>query len=105
MTGIWDDWYDQTAVIETYLGTGGNGKVYGPPVDVLCQIDDTVRFVRNTSAVEVVSSTTLLTPPGVVAPPQSKVTLPDGRKATVIITGTQHTDDDPDLTGLSVALT
>ena len=105
MSGVWDDWYDQTVTIEAYEGTGGNGKVYGPPTAVQCQIDDTVRLVRNTSAVEVVSSTTLLTPSGTVAPPQSKVTLPGGRKATVIITGTQHTDDDPDLTGLSVALT
>lgn len=100
---MWEDWYDQTAVIEPYAGTGGLGPVYGAPVPVACLIDDTVRLVRATDASEVVSSTTLHTPPGVVAPPGSRVTFSDARESTVISTSVKHADD-PDLAGVEVIL-
>lgn len=103
MTGIWDDWYDQTVTIRAYGGSGGNGPIYGDPVPVACLIDDTIRQVRGPDAVEVVSSTTLQTPPGVNAPPGSLVTFSDGRVAQVITSSVKYADD-PDLAGVEIAL-
>lgn len=103
MSEVWDDWYDQTVVIEALLGSGGMGPVYGDPVPVACLIDDTIRQVRGPDAVEVVSSTTLQTPPGVVAPPGSLVTFSDAREAAVITSSVKYADD-PDLIGVEVVL-
>lgn len=100
---IWDDWYDQTVIIEAYGGSGGDGPIYGAPTPVACLVDDTVRLVRGPDASEVVSSTTLHTPAGVVAPPGSLVTFSDAREAQVITTSAKYADD-PDLTGVEVVL-
>lgn len=103
MTAVWDDWYDQTVVIEAYAGSGGMGPIYGDPTPSACLVDDTVRLVRGPDAVETVSSTTLQTPPGVVAPPGSLVTFSDAREAQVITSSVKYADD-PDLIGVEVVL-
>lgn len=105
MSGLWDDWYDQTAMIEPLLGSGGMGEVYGPATPVACQIEQETRLVRNQDAAEVVSTSTLLCPEGTIAPAGSLVLLPgETAKRTVISSGRQHADD-PDLTGVEIALT
>lgn len=103
-TGLWDDWQDQTVTIRPLLGSGGMGDIWGTPTPVDVLLDESTRLVRDTDAVEVVSSATLYADVGTVAPPGSEVTLPDGSVHTVITTSRQHADD-PDLTGLEVALT
>jgi hypothetical protein len=103
MTTVWDPWYDQTVAVEPYRGSGGNGPIYGAPYALACLIDATVRLVRNTDAVEVVSSTTLHAS-SADAPPGSLVTFSDGRTSQVITLGTPYAADDPDLTGVEVAL-
>lgn len=104
MSAVFDDWYDQTVTVELVTGSGGMGETYGDPTPLLCMVDDTVRMVRNSEAVEVVSSTTLQGPEGTVAPPGSRITLPGGRVTKVIITSTNHAGDDPDLRGVEVHL-
>lgn len=104
MSGPFDDWYDQSVAVELVTGSGGMGETYGDPTDLPCQIDETVRMVRNPEAVEVVSSTTLQAAEGTVAPPGSRITLPNGRVTKVIITSTDYAGDDPDLRGVEVHL-
>jgi len=103
-TDPWDEWQDQTVTLRPLLGSGGMGDVYGPPVAVAVLLDESTRLVRDADAAEVVSSATLYADPGVVAPPGSTVTLPDGSVRTVITTSVHHADD-ADLAGVEVALT
>jgi len=71
--------------IEAYLGSTGNGvETYAAATTVACFADDKRRLVRATTGEEVVSETTLYAALDTVAPPQSRVTLADGRVATVI---------------------
>jgi len=71
-------------MVEPYLGTSGTGRVYGPPVEVRCLLDQKVRNVRTPGGDTVVSSSTAYASPGTTAPPQSRVTLPNGQTTTVI---------------------
>ncbi|MFE6487978.1 hypothetical protein ACFVGN_34290 [Streptomyces sp. NPDC057757] len=76
--------------VEPYEGDGAAGQLFGSPVVVRCFLEQKNRRVRDRQGRQVVSSSTfycrLLDPDGnpVVAPPESKVTLPDGRETTVI---------------------
>ncbi|MHA4776071.1 hypothetical protein L1085_016365 [Streptomyces sp. MSC1_001] len=70
--------------VEPYLGVGPSGPVYGPAVEVRCLKEDKVRLVRSPEGDEVISSATFYAMPGTVAPAKSRVTLPGGRKTTVI---------------------
>jgi hypothetical protein len=72
-------------VIEPYQGTTGHGdETYGPPVAVVCFLDQKVRMVRSPSTGdEVVSSSTAYAHLDTTAPAMSRVTLPDGRVTTV----------------------
>jgi hypothetical protein len=70
--------------VEAFRGDGARGPVYGPPATVRCFVDDQRRRVRDSGGNEVVSSTTVRTLLGVDAPAGSRVTLADGREATVI---------------------
>lgn len=82
----------QDVVVEPYDGQGAYGEVYGPARTVRCLIDDRRRLVResggqrsgNATGDEVVSETTLQCSPDEHIPPESRVTLPDGRVTTVL---------------------
>lgn len=70
--------------IEPYLGDSGYGPRYGPPAVVRAFVTEKIRTVRDERGEEVVASTTLYMLPGQECPPESRVTAPSGRTASVI---------------------
>ncbi|WP_457028105.1 hypothetical protein [Kitasatospora sp. P5_F3] len=72
--------------IEAYEGDSAYGPVYGPAAVVRCLLDQKTREVRSATGEQVISGSTAYCPPGTVAPPGSRVTLPDGRQTSVIAT-------------------
>lgn len=70
--------------IEAWHGEGPDGPRYGPPVTVRAFVDAQTRMVRATDNTQVTSTSTAYARPDVVAPAQSRVTLPDGRVTSVI---------------------
>ncbi|MFJ6074651.1 hypothetical protein ACIQFU_28125 [Streptomyces sp. NPDC093065] len=78
--------------VEPYLGDSAYGPTYGPAVeDVPALVSAAVRQVRRaTDGREVVSTTQVITEPGLDSPPGSRITLPDGRTTTAITTA-EHT--------------
>lgn len=76
-----------TVTVETYAGTNGRGQdTYLPPLDVEGFLDDSRKLVLSQAGAEVVSEATFLTDVALVDrfTPESRVTLPDARVATVI---------------------
>ncbi|MEU9921871.1 hypothetical protein AB0H51_11340 [Streptomyces griseoluteus] len=71
-------------VVEAYLGSGGKGAVYGPAESVRCLIDERTQQVTAPGGSVVTSGSSYITTPGHRPPPGSRVTLPDGRRTTVI---------------------
>lgn len=70
--------------VEPYLGEGANGPSYGPPVaDVRAFVEEASKTVRSADGTLVTLTATVLVRLSVVAPDQSRVTLADGRTATV----------------------
>lgn len=78
-----------TVTIEPYQGDSAYGPQYGAPATARALVEETVRTVRNARGEEVVSSTTVYLLPTQVCPPESRVTTPSGRTASVI-TSTLH---------------
>ncbi len=72
--------------VEPYAGAGPAGPVYGPPVTVRAVVEHARRLVLDASGTEAVGESTARAPLGVDIPPESRVTLPDGRTTTVIVT-------------------
>jgi hypothetical protein len=73
--------------VEPYAGDSAYGPTYGPPVvDVRALVDARIRLVRNREGREVTSTATVYAEPDLAAqcPPESRITLPDGRVTTVI---------------------
>ncbi|WP_240649198.1 hypothetical protein [Streptomyces sp. Z26] len=71
--------------VEAFEGAGAYGETYGPPQTVRGFLDEQTRLVRDTGGNQVSSSSTFYCHlDAVTAPPQSRVTLPDGRTTTVI---------------------
>ncbi|MGW8762368.1 hypothetical protein ACWGN5_07695 [Streptomyces sp. NPDC055815] len=70
--------------VEPYLGAGAYGPNFGSPESVRCFLDEQTRTVRDPSGQEVTSSSAFYARPGLVCPPESRVTLPDGRVTRVI---------------------
>ncbi|MFD3717275.1 hypothetical protein [Streptomyces sp. NPDC058674] len=73
-----------TVTIEAYLGDSAHGPRYAAPVTARALVEETVRAVRNAQGEEVVASTTVYLLPGQSCPPESRVTTPSGRAASVI---------------------
>jgi hypothetical protein len=73
-----------TVSVEAYLGSGSKGDVYGPPETVRCLIDEKTTQVVSPGGQIVTSGSSYITRPDHRPPPNSRVTLPDGRKTTVI---------------------
>lgn len=70
--------------VEPYGGNTANGPLYGPPVTVACFLEEGNKLSRNKDGHEVTSSAQFYARLDTVAPPQSRVTLPDGRITSVI---------------------
>ncbi|MFE1070995.1 hypothetical protein ACFW5W_07165 [Streptomyces sp. NPDC058783] len=73
--------------VEPYAGDSAYVKTYGPPVTgVRALVDARIRVVRNREGREVTSTVTVYGEPSLAAqcPPESRITLPDGRITTVI---------------------
>lgn len=76
--------------IEPYTGQDGQGQdLYGAAVEVQCFVDAKVRRIRsaatsNATGDEVLSEATAYAPLATVAPPNSRVTLPDGTVSRVL---------------------
>ncbi|GGM76948.1 hypothetical protein GCM10012275_54510 [Longimycelium tulufanense] len=79
----------QNVTIRPYQGSGPYGPVYGAAVTVRAIVVYARRLVRDDQAAEVLSESTLYCQPGTTAPPESEVTLPDGRK-TVVLQRKEH---------------
>jgi hypothetical protein len=73
-----------TITVEPLMGNGPSGPVYGPPVTVRGLLRQQIRLVRGPAGDEVTSTSTVYAPLDTVAPAKSRVTLPDGRRTTVI---------------------
>lgn len=90
----WDEFIDllpepHTIVVEAYTGSGGFGDTYAAATSVdRCFVDGKTKTVRiqtaDAAGAEIVSATQVWCPPGTVAPPRSRVTLPGGRVAKVL---------------------
>lgn len=73
--------------IEPYAGDSAYGRTYGPPVaDVPAMVTETVRTVRTREGREVTSTAQIIAAPGLVCPPESRITLPSGRTTTALHT-------------------
>lgn len=71
--------------IEPYDGSSAYGPLYGAPVTVRCFLDEQTRLVRAADGHDVTSNATLYCRlDAVTAPPESRVTLPDGTQRTVV---------------------
>lgn len=80
-----------TITVEALVGANGYGDVFAAAVEVTpCVVEHTRRRVRaqtgDAAGAEVLSSTTVYSPPDTVAPAGSRVTLPSGSVTTVITT-------------------
>jgi hypothetical protein len=73
-----------TVWVEPFLGNSGTGPRYGPASEVRCFVEEKTRLVRDPGGEEVTSSSTFYARPTAVCPAKSRVTLPSGRKTTVI---------------------
>lgn len=84
LTRLPDFMLGHQVVVEPYLGSTSVGPRYGAPVTVKAFVDEKIRQVRDKTGREVVSSSTFYARPGLDCPAESRVTLPSGRKTTVI---------------------
>ncbi|MEU8196341.1 hypothetical protein AB0C10_21395 [Microbispora amethystogenes] len=91
--------------VEPYLGPGPAGPLYGDQVTYPGYVEDKRQLVRSATGDEVVSETTVYLDPGAVIPPESRVTLPSGRRSAVITAATREGPPDPAMDHLEVTLT
>lgn len=74
--------------VEPYEGDSAYGPVYGEAVtDVRAMVSAVIRTVRDRQGRETTSTAQVLTAPDVECPPESRITLPDGRTTRVIAVG------------------
>jgi len=79
-----------TVTIEPYLGDAAYGPTYGPPMVARAFVEDKIRTVRNERGEEIVASTTVYLLPTQDCPPESRLTTPSGRAASVITSALHH---------------
>ena len=84
------DWFVHTVQVETLQGAGAAGPVYSAPVAVAGFLDGKVSLVRNTDGEQVVAQSTFYCSlaDGARFTPDSRVTLPAGRRCQVITVNT-----------------
>ena len=73
-----------TVTVEAWAGEGPDGPRWSAPVTVACFLDEQTRMVRAADGTQVSSTSTAYAPLDTTAPTGSRVTLPDGRRTTVI---------------------
>ncbi|MET9138904.1 hypothetical protein [Streptomyces parvulus] len=73
-----------TVRVEAYLGSGSKGDVYASPETVRCLIDEKTQQVTSPGGQTVTSGSSYIARSDHRPPPNSRVTLPDGRVTTVI---------------------
>ena len=73
-----------TVFVEAYLGSGSKGDVYAAAQTVRCLIDEKTQQVTTPGGQEVTSGSSYISRPDHRPPPNSRVTLPDGRITKVI---------------------
>jgi hypothetical protein len=70
--------------VEAYVGSSSKGDLYGPAEVVRCLIDEKTQQVTSPGGQIVTSGSSYITRPDHRPPPNSRVTLPDGRVTKVI---------------------
>lgn len=98
--------FTHTVSVQTYEGGDDTGDMFASPVDKACFISDARRLVRDSSGLEVVSSTTLYGPLGDIDAytPGSKVTV-NGRTARVIGVDRRNSAGPPSAYHCQISLT
>ena len=78
---VWKD----AVIVERFRGRTATGTAYDPPLVTPCLVSKKARLVRTVDAREVTSSANAVFPPQVPdIPVESRVTMPDGHRATVV---------------------
>lgn len=98
MNDDFDDFWVHTITVTPYLGSGANGKKYGPTTDVSCFIDGGVKVASDSDGKLIVANAPVYAPISAasVLTAESKVVMPDGR-VVQILAATMHTSGDLDL--------
>lgn len=91
--------------IEAYLGDSAYGPQYAAPTVARAFVEEKVRTVRNREGEEVTASTTVYLLPSQSCPPESRVTTPSGRVASVITSALHDGGGLPTPDHLEVTLT
>lgn len=73
-----------TVTVEAYLGSSSKGDLYAAQETVRCLIDEKTVQVTSPGGQTVTSGSSYITLPSHRPPPNSRVTLPNGRRTTVI---------------------
>lgn len=73
-----------SVTVEAYLGSASKGDSYESPVTVRCLISERTQQVTTPGGQEVTSGSSYIARPDHRPPPNSRVTLPDGRVTKVI---------------------
>lgn len=79
-------WFVHSVTVEPLVAGAGDQQSYGPAEQVDCWVENVSKFEHDPLGARLVSMTTLHAPLDKAAsfPPNSRVTLPDGRVAFVI---------------------
>jgi hypothetical protein len=85
MSGFPSFFKQHKVIVEPYLGTDGYGRQrFGPGAEVWGMLEQTTKTVRDKDGNEVTSKSQFRCDLDTVAPPLSRVTLPDGETTSVI---------------------
>lgn len=76
-----------TVTVEAYQGSSSKGDTYAAAEPVRCLIDESTKQVTTPGGQEVTSGSNYITRSTHRPPPNSRVTLPDGRISKVITIG------------------
>jgi hypothetical protein len=73
-----------TVTVEAYLGDGARGPLYGAPQTVPCYLEHKTRVARAPDGRQVTSTSQVFCDLGPTVTTESRVTLPDGTRPTVL---------------------
>ncbi|MGW4727664.1 hypothetical protein ACWEQC_00420 [Streptomyces shenzhenensis] len=79
-----------TVTVEPYAGESAYGHVYDPPFEVRALVSAQHKLTRSSTGAQVLSTAQVITAPDLNCPPNSRITLPDGRATTALSVG-NHT--------------
>lgn len=94
----------QDITVEPHVGSSARGQLYGPSVPVRALVENKRRMVRAKDGTMVTSEATVRMQLTEDCPVDSKVTLPDGRIATVLASNSIDGGSLPVPSHLEVAL-